>query len=190
MNNFFYEENCLQCKKRYSIKKEYLCDVKQSLDDLLKKILISDYKVLVKNVNEMKFGYYKGEGFIFSDKSKINLKYLIQMRLFNELEEILIFRNKNKYYVRIIRDEENEESKLIDSVDSISVLFGKLNENKNLPEGFIELYDRGRKITKIIPSNTKSNYYTLTTRSYIEYNSKTGQAGYGYYRYVDIKPDK
>lgn len=190
MNDFFYEENCLQYKKRYSMKREYLYDVKCSLDDILKKIIISNYKVLVKNVNEMKFGYYKEGRFIFSDKSKINPRYLIQMRLFNELEEILIFRNKNKYYIRIIKDEENEESKLIESVDSISVLFGKLDENENLPEGFVKLYDSGRKITKIIPSNIKSNYYTLTTRSYIEYNVKTGQAGYGYYRYVDIKPEK
>ena len=31
--------------------------------------------------------------------------------MFNELEEILILRNKDEYYVRMIKDETNEESK-------------------------------------------------------------------------------
>lgn len=136
----------------------------------------------------MKFGYYSDRHFVFSDDSNIIPKYLIQMRLFNKLEEILIFRNRDKYYVRVIRDEDREYSKLIDTVDSISVIMGKFH--KILSNDFIELFDKGRKIKKIIPVDRQSDYYTLITRSYIEYNNSTGQAGYGYYRYVDIEPEE
>lgn len=187
-NSFFDEENCLKCKKIYSIKKEYIYDVKESLNEILEKIAINDYKVLVQNVNEMKFGYYSDRHFVFSDDSNIIPKYLIQMRLFNKLEEILIFRNRDKYYVRVIRDEDREYSKVIDTVDSISVIMGKFH--KILSNDFIELFDKGRKIKKIIPVDRQSDYYTLITRSYIEYNNSTGQAGYGYYRYVDIEPEE
>lgn len=94
----------------------------------------------------MKFGYYSDRHFVFSDDSNIIPKYLIQMRLFNKLEEILIFRNRDKYYVRVIRDEDREYSKLIDTVDSISVIMGKFH--KILSNDFIELFDKGRKIKK------------------------------------------
>ena len=36
-----------------------------------------------------------------------------------------------------------------------------------------ELFDKGRKIKKIIPVDRQSDYYTLITRSYIEYNNST-----------------
>lgn len=90
--------------------------------------------------------------------------------------------------MRVIRDEDREYSKLIDTVDSISVIMGKFH--KILSNDFIELFDKGRKIKKIIPVDRQSDYYTLITRSYIEYNNSTGQAGYGYYRYVDIEPEE
>lgn len=188
-NSFFDEKNCLLSKNRYSIKKEWIYNIQRPLDDILGKIAVNDYKVLLQSVNEMKFGYYNEHRFIFSDNKNIIQKYLVQVRMFNELEEILILRNKDEYYVRMIKDETNEESKLIETVDSTSVLFGKVIKNENLPKGFVELYDKGRKIERIIPSAVESDYYTLITRSYIEYNNKTGQAGYGYYRYVDIKPE-
>ena len=189
-NSFFDKDNCLRYENRYSIKKEYVYDKKISLNDILEKVAVNDYKVLIQNVNEMKFGYYRDKHFIFNDGSNVVPKYLIQMRLFNEIEEILVLSNKEEYYLRVIKDEMNGESKLIETVDSISVLFGKLDKDENLLDGFVELYDAGRKIRKVIPSSIKSDYYALTTRSYIEYNKKTGQAGYGYYRYVDIKPEK
>ena len=165
-NSFFDKDNCLRYENRYSIKKEYVYDKKISLNDILEKVAVNDYKVLIQNVNEMKFGYYRNKHFIFNDGSDVVPKYLIQMRLFNEVEEILVLSNKEEYYLRVIKDEMNGESKLIETVDSISVLFGKLDKDENLLDGFVELYDAGRKIRK------------------------AGQAGYGYYRYVDIKPEK
>ena len=44
-NSFFDEENCLKCKKIYSIKKEYIYDVKESLNEILEKIAYEEYQM-------------------------------------------------------------------------------------------------------------------------------------------------
>ena len=96
-NSFFDKDNCLRYENRYSIKKEYVYDKKISLNDILEKVAVNDYKVLIQNVNEMKFGYYRNKHFIFNDGSDVVSKYLIQMRLFNEVEEILVLNSSLVY---------------------------------------------------------------------------------------------
>ena len=60
--------------------------------------------------------------------------------------------------------------------------------DKNINDNFVKLQESGRKISLIIPSEDRAKYYALVTRSYITFDEKTGQAGIGYYRYLDIRP--
>ena len=43
-----------------------------------------------------------------------------------------------------------------------------------------------RQIKMTVPYSGDYKYYELVLRSYIDYNKETGQAGYAYYRYVNI----
>ncbi len=194
----FFDENCYLnvVDDVYSTKEEYTTT--QSAAEILKeKALDSNngYKVVLHAVNEVKFGYYdvNAQNFVFSDGiNNINKKYMIQLRVFNKKEEILIKKFEDRYRVRIIKDdvdENTENAKQVPFVDDASTLFGKNTQSKNMAEGFVQLIERGRKIAMTIPSYDKADYYAMVTRSYIVYDEKTGQAGYGYYRYLDISPE-
>ena len=117
------------------------------------------------------------------------------MRLFNQNEEILIKQDNddidnNTYIARIIKDskEKKEQKQLVQVIDDASILFGERINDSKIKDGFAHLVESGRKISLIIPTNEQAKAYALVTRSYIDFDEKTGQAGIGYYRYLDIRP--
>lgn len=73
-------------------------------------------------------------------------------------------------------------------IDDASILFGERINDSKIKDGFAHLVESGRKISLIIPTNEQAKTYALVTRSYIDFDEKTGQAGIGYYRYLDIRP--
>ena len=116
----------------------------------------------------------------------------MQIRLFNNDEEILLQKDGGKYNVRIIKDSINrqkDEDEMVRFVDAASTLFGERTEIKIDTKGFVRLVEKGRKISLTIPTQDMAKYYALVTRSYITFDTETGQAGYGYYRYLDIRPE-
>lgn len=191
LENFFEKQEYLHIKRINSIKSE--CKIKTSLKDFLAQNAQGSYKVIWRAMNELKFGYYNRENsssFTFYDNVVPDEKYLINLRLFNEVEEIMVQKSGSQYTVRIIKDEEvtSKETNNVQVVDDASTLFGERTDKNLQSSTFVKLKETGRKISMIIPTSDSAKYYALVTRSYITFDEKTGQAGYGYYRYLDIRP--
>ena len=156
-----------------------------TLPELLAKFKING-SVIAHCMNELKFGYYENGQFRFADDSELDAKYLLQLRIFNEAEELLLQRNGSSFLARHIKDSADENGAQ-EYVDSSSPLFGTRDDNAKLPQGFVRLVESGRKISLTIPADKIADNYNLTTRSYIVYDEKTGQAGYGFWRFTSIK---
>lgn len=189
--NFFAKQGYLQVENMYSLKKEEQTD--KNLSEYLAEKAQGSYKVVWQAVNELKFGYYNNnDKFIFEDNIVPQEKYVMQIRLFNNDEEILLQKDGGKYNVRIIKDSINrqtDEDEMVKVVDDASTLFGERMEIKIDTKGFVRLVEKGRKISLTIPTEDTAKYYALVTRSYITFDTETRQAGYGYYRYLDIRPE-
>ena len=197
--SFFKQENYLTVQENiYSIKEEYT-GIK-NIQEFLNQYAKNQYKVVIHAVNEIKFGYYNLQAdnkFIFADDKAIEEAYILQIRLFNPNEGILIKQDNddidnNTYIARIIKDskENKEQKQLVQVIDDASVLFGERINDSKIKDGFAHLVESGRKISLIIPTNEQAKMYVLVTRSYIDFDEKTGQAGIGYYRYLDIRPQE
>lgn len=197
--SFFKQENYLTVQENiYSIKEEYT-GIK-NIQEFLNQYAKNQYKVVIHAVNEIKFGYYNLQAdnkFIFADDKASEEAYILQIRLFNPNEEILIKQDNddidnNTYIARIIKDskENKEQKQLVQVIDDASVLFGERINDSKIKDGFAHLVESGRKISLIIPTNEQAKMYVLVTRSYIDFDEKTGQAGIGYYRYLDIRPQE
>ena len=143
-------------------------------------------RVITWSVHEVKWGYYKQGGFQFSDgTTDVDLAYLQDMRIFNDVEELRLTVQHGEILYRYISDEVGES---VSYVDSTSRLIGENNAGYseiNRVEGFTYLVDTGRKLSQIIPVSTSKPYYYLTTRNYIGYLDNY-QASYTDYRYVKI----
>lgn len=142
-----------------------------------------EFKFIAYLYNEVKLGYFKNNRLVFADGNDIYEKYIIQARLFSPNEEILIQKVDGVYEVRIIED--GIEGNLCTAVDSASDIFGRKVNDFNV-EGFVHLVEPGRKMSIVVPANVNADKYELITRSYITYDETTGQAGFGYYRWLDI----
>lgn len=142
-----------------------------------------EFKLIVYLYNEVKLGYFKDNKILFVDAEELDEKYFLQARLFNKNEEIWIQKTEDTFAVRQVTD--GETGALCTVVDSSSEIFGKALDDI-AAEGFVHLVEPGRKISMIIPAEKGAVRYELTTRSYITYDDCTGQAGFGYYRWVDI----
>lgn len=116
--SFFKQENYLTVQENiYSIKEEYT-DIK-NIQEFLNQYAKNQYKVVIHAVNEIKFGYYNlqaDNNFTFADDKAIEEAYILQMRLFNQNEEILIKQDNddidnNTYIARIIKDSKEKKNK-------------------------------------------------------------------------------
>lgn len=194
--NFFSNKNYLDTIENMCSHIEYIKDI-DDIQDFLKQKAKNVYKVMLVAVNEIKFGYYNlncDNKFTFPDEKQLEEKYILKLRLFNLEEEFLLEKDRtsNLYEARFIQDkliENNLEERTI-MIDDASSLFGEKEQDKNLNDNFVKLKEYGRKISMIIPVENTSKYYALVTRSYIDFDKKTGQAGIAYYRYLDIRPQE
>lgn len=181
--NFFAQRPILQSHNITTAVQETIHHGK--LDDILKETAQGQYKTAVFLVNKACFGRYDANGFTFADGSQFDEKYLVELRLFNDAEEIYIRKTNGKYLVRKISDN-TDSGTLTEVIDTESNLFGTADTNADLPNGYTCLAEQGRKIKMTIPTDTQSDHYALKTRSYIDYDRQTGQASLAYYRFVDI----
>ena len=143
-----------------------------------------DFKVFI--------GKYSNQRCIFAGNETIdekNLKYLQRLRVFNDRQEVLIWRtedngeNGSSFKGRMRIDREGKENPI---VDVNQVLWG--TRAKSFDNGFTLLSeDRGTEL--ILPFNNlesvddKENRVFLKTRNYIGYND-IGQATYVDTRFV------
>lgn len=145
-----------------------------------------DGLVITWSVHEVKWGYYKQGQFQFSDgTTEVDLVYLQDMRIFNDVEELRLTVQHGEIVYRYINDEAGEP---VTYVDSSSRMIGETDAGRtqlNPVQGFTSLVDTGRKLSQIIPMSTTKQYCYLTTRNYIGYLDNH-QASYIDYRYVKI----
>ncbi|MFW6172253.1 MAG: CRISPR-associated protein Csx19 [Elusimicrobiota bacterium] len=134
-------------------------------------ILYLDYKVLI--------GIFRNSEFVFPDdhyKGDFDLKYLLKLRIFNEKEELMVWKIGNGFGNRYRLDSHGTGQ---EAVESYQVLFGtKSNDYGN---GFTLLKEkRGTEV--IVPGeievNDNKKRVFLKTRNYIDYHEETRQASY------------
>ncbi len=154
-----------------------------TLTDALTKLKGAEYKVVAHFVNCVRFGYYKQGSFYFADGCQLEENYLEQLRVFNMEAELYLQRQGNAFYLQYINDQQGAAG--VQAVDSSSQFFGH-SVKGSFADGFIKLWEAGRKISLLLPVAQQAEAYRLVTRSYVQYDEATGQAGYGAYRWLDI----
>lgn len=146
-----------------------------------------DYKVLFGIIQSDEIKFYDNELPDFN-------KYLQKLRIFNEKEELYIWRSENKFKFRFRKDEVCEEGKQTEYIDAQQIMYGNSFEDKG---DFIEVSEK-KGIRYIVPrefigninieelSNSEGkNRLVLYTRNYIGYN-EVGQAGFVDSRFLKI----
>lgn len=169
----------------------------------------SVYTAMVVQKDKLLFGYFDGKELTLSADESPRDKYIVEIRLFNAKEELLLTHVKGAYRLRRFK-ELTEGAERVEYLDNTSRLFGEVVMT-DVPYGFVKLYETGRKISLTIPYMSAEQYYGirqqkakvepeqyywLITRSYIEdvmpmegvenSDQHTGQSGYSCYRYVAI----
>lgn len=179
MASFFDKKRKLQCTSVVSSVKN---SVASSVADIIAKDCQqdTDYKVVAIMMHRVAFGKLQNNVITLAE-GKLEEKFLLELRLFNAEQEIYAIKSENGFDVRNICDNCGEA---VEVVDTLSNFFGD-NTNK-VADGYAELYEEGRKIRMVVPASEKAEHYALKTRSYITYDKDTKQAGFGYYRFLDI----
>ncbi|MEQ8171937.1 MAG: CRISPR-associated protein Csx19, partial [Candidatus Eremiobacterota bacterium] len=134
-----------------------------------------DYTVLI--------GKYENSKFLFYDSQKLEEKYLQKLRVFNDKEELFIWRSSDGFKGRFRKDGSGKD---IEAVEAFQVLFG----TDVTPLGtFSKLFEeRGTEV--ILPFtglsvNDKKNRIFIKTRNYIG-NNRVHQATYIDARFVSF----
>lgn len=133
-----------------------------------------DYKVL--------FGTYKDGILYFYNNEKIEDKFIQKIRLFNDKEELFIWRTSDGFNGRIRMDEGGLESEV---VDAEQILFG--TKSDDLGDFTVLTEKRGTEI--ILPGNyhvdENKKRVAIKTRNYVEYN-EVNQATYTDCRFISF----
>jgi len=133
--------------------------------------IISDYiqnnsYVVAFMDNEVIFGKYKDQKFEFPKNQNIELKYVNRMRIFNEKEELHIWRSKSEYRGRYRNDEDGEST---DIVEADQVLSGTRTVQENGNTVLTE--EMGTRF--VLPgkwqADDKKQRVAIKTRHYIDY---------------------
>lgn len=111
----------------------------------------------------------------------LDLNQTLELRVFNEEEELHLKRQENRLIGRWIQDKGGDT---VEYVDSLSRFWG--SRKQELADGYALLEDTQRKLQLRIPVEEEAEYYGLVTRNYIQTNEVNGQAGYGDYRFLRI----
>jgi len=144
--------------------------------------MTSDSSVVAYLDNKVLIGSYKDGTFRFRDNKSLDFNFIQKMRIFNDNEELLLWRRKDSLNGRLRIDGEGEET---DIVEVNQVLFGTTSEKTG--DGYIKLSEeRGTEI--ILPDknyqvDTKKKRVAIKTRNYIGYTENL-QATYKDVRFV------
>ncbi|MDO4178144.1 MAG: CRISPR-associated protein Csx19 [Phascolarctobacterium sp.] len=178
--------------------------VEDALQDIIDKYSDGQYKVIIYMMNKLVFARLDFGKLTYPNDVQdfiINEKYFNEMRIFNEHKEIHIKKKKNNYhdgqtknrfYVTIIVDSADGDNEYVEvHAELFNKAYDQANEKLTIvpKNGFAKLSDYDRKIYLNVPVDGAGPFdkCNLITRSYITYNETTGQAGYGFFRFVDIK---
>ncbi len=121
-----------------------------------------DYKVLI--------GKYVNGSFTFINSEQVEPKFIQRIRIFNNDEELMLWRSEGKLKGRYRKDNDGDK---IDVVDNNQVIFGTKVEEIN---GYSKLTEeRGTEIfipfkDVILDENKKEDRVKIKTRNYIGFN--------------------
>ena len=164
---------------KYSIKA--VCEkVETTIWQTWFKFIKQDAAIIVWRMQSILWGTVKNGKVVFYNNETVDPQTVLEMRIFNETEELYVVRDSDEFVGRYIEDDGPETIKY---VDSIARLWGKRTERQN---DFVVLKDVSRKLILQLPCSEDAEYYGLVTRNYIGYAEETGQAGYTDYRFVSI----
>lgn len=153
----------------------------KSLDTILKQYLTANAAVICWQRHRISWGLWKNQVIQLADGTELDEDKILEIRVFNENEEIHLVRKGQNYCGRYVHDEAGQGAAY---VDSLSRFFGK---KQGQADGYITLRDSERFFTMTLPcDDSSSSYYGLVTRNYITADETTGQAGYTDYRFVRI----
>jgi len=100
----------INMNKYYTLNGQVTFNEIQNIIDLFK---LDDMLILMIEDHEVSVGYYHNKDYIFSIDKTISV-YLQELRLFNDNKELKIIKvSDNKYYYRLITNEEFNESHVI-----------------------------------------------------------------------------
>lgn len=123
-----------------------------------------DYKVIIGRFEDKKFQFYNGEN--------LELKYVQRLRVFNEAQELLIWRSSDGLGGRSRTDEAGNDTYV---VDARQVLFG--TEATFLDNNYTKISEkRGTELTlpfsgiDTMNEKSKKNRVCIKTRNYIKPN--------------------
>lgn len=140
-------------------------------------------QVIVWAIQAVSFGYWNGSRMILVNK-EINQEDILELRVWNESEELHLLRDGDEFYGRQVIDGTGDEQYV---VDSFARLWGQKTDGEAIPEGYIRLCDKNRGLELMVPyKGEMARELGLTTRNYIGYDIHTGLAGYNDYRFVSI----
>ena len=154
-----------------------------SLEALEKELagLSAPAKAVIWQQHRLIFGRWEEGKLSLADGSPLEAELILELRVFNEQEELHLVRSGEKLTGRLAQDGAGEQQSY---VDSISPLWGKTSGEA--PAGYARLKDEDRQLELVVPVSEQGSRYGLVTRNYIMASPLTYQAGYGDYRYVSI----
>lgn len=152
-----------------------------SLTEVLKKYIKKTANLVFWLRSQILWGSWDGAQLQLADKIVLNETQILEVRAFNENEELHLYRKENGYEGRYVCD---GQGPIQCHVDSLSRLWG---HRIDYADGYAVLIDEERFLKLTVPCTEKADYYGLVTRNYIEADPVTGQAGYRDYRFVRIE---
>ena len=153
----------------------------QPLGDVIKQYMKDTASLVVWQRHQISWGQWDGSSLILANQEDLDENQIIEIRVFNDKEELHLYRRRGAYEGRYVCD---GEGAVQSHVDTLARLWG----HKTAHDGtFATLKDDERFLSMTVPCQEKADYYGLVTRSYIDVDDETGQAGYRDYRFVRIE---
>lgn len=141
--------------------------------------------VVLWQIDAIRWGKWES-GQLYFPETDPQDSLLLEVRVFNENEELHLLKQGESFRGRFRNDSEGEAAEY---VDSASRFWGRRTQTQACAGGYIRLVDSDRKLQMLIPAvGTEAEYYALETRSYVGINEHTAQAGYVDYRFKAILP--
>lgn len=149
------------------------------VEALLKIYLHHESMLIFWQMHRILWGRWLNGVLTLPEGMTLHPEYTLELRAFNEEEELHLVKESDIFKGRYVTDEDGEP---IEYVDTMARLWGHKTARSN---GFVTLQDEERKLTMIVPAKESADYYGLVTRNYIGY-SENGQAGYEEERFVKV----
>lgn len=158
-------------------------------EDIIAQYIKKEAVVVVWFINKVSWGQVKAGIIELIDNEPLNLNLVLELRIFNEQEELYLKKGNDEFRARYICDTLDGDMD-VEFVDSMGRLWGT---NTGYGQQGVKLEDRNRKIKMTIPVAEDSKYYGLVTRNYIGFSdnevsgAKVYLAGYDDYRFLRIE---